>query len=89
MVTTHITFSKDKHVQVFVDGYSTTLSLKPLVGDYVKGEYLKDKEFEVLPIEVLLQFTNTKSIDVVIGALNKVKKNIEYIEFCKQIPLAC
>lgn len=89
MVTTHLTFSKNSHVQVFVDIYSTTLSLKPLVGDYVKGEDLKDKEFEALPIEVLLEFHNTTSIDVIIDALLKIKNNIENINIINGFALAC
>lgn len=90
MVTVKLKFSKTEQVQVFVDKLSTTLSLKPIKeAKYEIGEDLKDKEVETLPIEVLIQFINTKSIDVVIGALNKIKENIEYIEFCKQIPLAC
>lgn len=90
MVTVELKFSKTKQVQVFVDKLSTTLSLKPIKeAKYDIGEDLKDKEIETLPIEVQLQFTNTKSVDVVIEALNQIKKNIEYIEFCRQIPLAC
>ena len=73
-LTTHIKFGTSGKATIAVNAAKGTLTLQQLTNDLNIGQKPKTTDYADLP-KVMLEFFDPKSIDIVIEALNTIKKN--------------
>jgi hypothetical protein len=85
---TKIKFGNDQKANIAVGAIKGTLTLQMLATEKQIGDKLVSDDIQELP-KVEIEFFNTKSIDVLISALEVIKRNYTPPPSFDQLALAC
>lgn len=85
---TKVLFGNDAKANIAVNVKEGTLTLQMLATEKQIGDKLEESDIQGLP-KVEIEFFNTKSIDVLIGALQVIKKNYTPPPSLDTFALAC
>lgn len=87
-LTTKVEFGTEQKATIAVGANKGTLTLQMLASEKQIGDNLEEADKQELP-KVEIEFFTPKSIDVLIGALQAIKKNYTPPPSLDQLALAC
>ncbi len=85
---TKVMFGTTEKANIAVGAKNKTLTLQMLATEKQIGDKLEEGDIQKSP-KVEIEFFNPKSIDVLIEALEAIKKNYAKMLFLDQLALAC